>query len=169
MPREFFSEEGAAAKRRVEAQHAHLLFDFRISAEDCRSWDDAPAAIARLSASARTVSRKRGILERIIHVREHHVLPDQQAQFIAQAVKVFAFVNRRARHPNQIESAVAKQFQTLSRIIAGERASATTSGGVQTTPRQKMGIPLILNAIPASPAGSAGHRSNEILPEGLRT
>src|SRR6266699_2473323 len=59
------------------------------------------------------------VLEGIIHVCEHHVLPDQQAEFVANTVKSLALVNGRTRQTNKIEACVAKQLQTFPYSRAG--------------------------------------------------
>ena len=65
----------------------------RPSIPTCCSISEFPQIIAVLaccetrassvSASVVTESRKTGIRERIIHVAEHHVLPDQQTKLVA--------------------------------------------------------------------------------------
>ena len=125
--RKFFAEERTTAERGIQAQHAHLLFDFRIPANDRRAGMARQPRQLGVRFGAHGVA-KTGILERIIHVREHHVLPDQQAEFIAEAMKVFAFVNRRARQANQIEAAVAKQLQTLAEDSRVMRSSDSDIG-----------------------------------------
>src|SRR6185436_14148023 len=74
-PRKFFAEEGPSAQCGVQAEHTDLLFDLRIPADDCSARVPRYARKLGFRFGAHTIA-KCGIFIGIIHIREHHVLPD---------------------------------------------------------------------------------------------
>ena len=75
------------------------------------------------------------VRNRIVEVGEHEVLPDQDAEFVAQIVKFRAFVNQVAGHPHHVEVGSAQQLEqrAAGAIRAGEADRVGTGPNCATT------------------------------------
>ena len=102
-PRDLLAEELAAAERRVEPEHRHLLLDLAVAAED----GEARTAAEPLELGDHL--RRGGgteplVGEGVVEVREHEVLPDEDSELVAEVVEAVILVARRAGQPEHVHA-----------------------------------------------------------------
>ena len=87
-------------------------------------------------------------MPRIVHVREHEVLPDEDPELVAEIVKRVGLVDHRAADAHHVHAGVAQQLERGAILSGGRASELARSSGVQQTPRQKIGVPLTVRPKP---------------------
>ena len=93
---------------RPEPRHRGLLRDLAAAAQH-RKRRRGAATREELARFAIDVGRERGIVERVIEVRETEVLPHQQPEPIARRVECVGLVGHRAADADHVEAGVARE------------------------------------------------------------
>ena len=109
-------EQRAAAERRVEPQHGHLLLDLAVAAQHDEA-RVAPGAREELARLALHRDAEALVLDRIVEVRKGEVLPDEQAKLIAEAEQVLTAVDTDPREPDHVHPRLAEGQQQLSQLL----------------------------------------------------
>src|SRR6185437_3190818 len=83
--------------------HRRLLFDLAVAApyRETGMRGQARELVFRLGVDVRG---EIGILDRIIHVGEHEILPYQDAKFITHTIKKIAFIYHGAADPQHVRA-----------------------------------------------------------------
>ena len=58
-----------------------------------------------------------GIPDRVVHVREHEVLPNQEAQLVAERVEVVALVGHRAADAHHVRAGIAQLGEGAAQLL----------------------------------------------------
>ena len=59
------------------------------------------------------------VADRVVHVGKHEVLPDEQAEFIAQPIEEIAFVSHRPADTQQVGPGIACERQIVTQRFLG--------------------------------------------------
>ena len=120
-------EQLASAERRIEAEHADLLFDFAVPADDGQA-RPARDLLERLAELGLDELAKRRHGERVVHVGEHQVLPDEEAQLVAEVVERRRLVDGRAGDADQVQPGIAQSAERLAEVLVGNRRPHGAAG-----------------------------------------
>ena len=115
---------------RRQSKHRRLLLDLAVAADDGQRWTPLQTLKQLPRFDRRPPAHERVVRRRIVHAGEHEVLPDQDAELVAQVVEEVGLVDHRAADADHVDAGVA---QTLERgaIATGIRIE---SGDIQRSP-----------------------------------
>ena len=108
--RQHHGVERIAPCRLRQAHHGRLLRDLAAAAHDGQRGGGGQVA-QRPSHLGHRRGGKGRVPRGVVHAGEHQVLPDHQAQLIAQVMERLVLVMRDARHAQHVQPGVARQAQ----------------------------------------------------------
>ena len=115
-------EERDPGQAHVQAQHRDLLLDLAAAAQDRRA--GAPADARDDGPRLRLRGEPEGVVdERVVHARVHEVLPDQDAQLVAQVVERVLLVGTDARDPQHVHACVTDGEDGRPQLVDRRRES----------------------------------------------
>ena len=105
-------DECVPSSGRRQADHRRLLLHLGAAADDGSAGVAAEALELDLDLAPEQ-RRELGVVDRIVHVREHQVLPDEHSELIARRVEHVVLVDAGARHADHVEPRVAQLDEPL--------------------------------------------------------
>ena len=96
---------------------------------------------------------------------EHEVLPDQQAELVAEIVEEILFVEAAAPHADHVHVGVGRGAASSLRVSSGVARDGSASAGIQLAPRQKISRPLTRKAKRAPASSSSVKSSSRAQPD----
>ena len=104
-----------ATHGRIEPEHRDLLLDLAVAAQDGRA---GPAADARDDVARLALGElaERVVGERVVEVGEHEVLPDEQAELVAQVVELGRLVGAGPRQAQHVHPGIADGLEGRAKV-----------------------------------------------------
>ena len=91
----------------------------------------------------RDVFSECSVLHRIVHVGKHEVLPDEDAQFIAEAVERITLIGHRAADTQHVHARITRQSEIMpQRILRATERENVVRGPTRTTAVNTLSIHL---------------------------
>ena len=99
-----------------QSKHRSLLLDFAAAAEhgDRRPSLDTPKQLTRLVCHR---MQERLVRRRVVHVGEHEVLPDENAELIAEIVEGVGLVDHRPADAQHVHAGVSQAFERDAIVV----------------------------------------------------
>ena len=124
-------EEGIAPRVRElrwgESEHRRLLVGLAVSADDGQRRAKVQT-LERLRHFRRDSAPEDVVLPRIVHAREHQVLPHEEAELVADVVEVLGFVGHRAADADHVHAGIREQTQGVAMLERLGRESCDVQG-----------------------------------------
>jgi len=114
--RQQLAEQLAAPEGGIEPKHRHLLLDFAVAAQH-REAGSAPQAAQDLRGLARHARAELLVLQRIVEVGEHEVLPHEHPQLVAQVVERARLIRAGTGQAQHVHARLARLHYGRAQIV----------------------------------------------------
>ena len=140
-------EPAVAPQFARHAEHGRLLLDFAVAAQNRDAWvpRQSRKLVGRLGLD---IGGEVLVLDRVVHVGEHEILPHQDAEFVAEVIEVVALVNHRAADAEHVHARIPSQAQVaLDRHAVSLRRQDVADGPAYTSAIDRDAVDLHRKAV----------------------
>ena len=139
---------------RGSAEHRRLLLDLAAAAVARRRRDGGCSRASCCAPRRRPLRANAASSDRVVHVGEHEVLPDEDAELVAGVVERVGLVDHGAADAQHVHAGVARAARALRAAAARSPRARRCRRWSSTAPRQKTGTPLTRSAKPSASRSS---------------
>ena len=132
----------------VEPEHRRLLLHLAVAAEHREARPSGDRRRAARAPRPRPSAAELLVVDRVVQVGEHEVLPDEDPELVAEVVEVGRLVGAGAGDADHVHPRVARSCSSAARSRSRSGAMPTRSTGLQTAPRAKTGTPFSCRSRP---------------------
>ena len=117
-----------APKFARHSEHRRLLLDLAAAAihSNTGMLRESVKLLPRLDGN---VLREARVIHRVVHVRKHEVLPNQDSQFIAESVKRIPLISHRATNAHHVHTSITGQCELVPQGLRRARMSEDIANG----------------------------------------